>query len=313
MLDAGRTGWRKNGTVAGLVAAALLLAACSRPSPEAAYAPTFSAPPATGKVAEYAFGVTPMTNFRNAYDVFQPIVDHINGGLGDARLVLEVPRGLDEHGQQLKARHYAFALSNPYHSVHAVQHDGYRIFAKMNEDDSFRGIWIVRRGSPIAALRDFKGKKLSFPPRSALAATMMTRLQLKDAGVDPERDVEATYVGSQQASIREVASGKVDAGATWPLAWATFQRLHPKEAARLEARFPTEPLVNLAILARDDVPPELVQRVGELMAAMHQSEKGRALLAQVPIGQFDLANDGSYDVVRLFMEKYKRAFPQAPD
>ena len=39
----------------------------------------------------------------------------------------------------------------------------------------------------------------------------------------------------------------VAAGATWPLAWTTFQRLHPQEAKQLEVRFPTEPLVNQGI------------------------------------------------------------------
>lgn len=245
---------------AGL-AMAVLLCACSRSAPEAPYAPRFGAPPAAGKVAEYSFGVTPMSNFRNVYETFQPIVEHINGGLGDARLVLEVPRGLDEHERQLSARHFAFALSNPYHSWRAAQHDGYRIFAKMNEDDSFRGIWIVRRGSAIDSLHALKGKRVSFPPKSALAATMMTQMQLHEAGIDPQRDISASYVGSQHASIMKVASGAADAGATWPLAWTTFQRVHPKEAAQLEARFPTAPLINQGIVARDDVPPELVRRV----------------------------------------------------
>lgn len=313
MDNAAQQGKRRRGMLAAVVAGALLLCACSRPAPEAAYAPRFVAPPAAARMVEYSFGVTPMANFRDVYDVFQPIVDHINGGLGEARLVLEVPRGLDEHARQLKSRHFAFALSNPYHSWIAAKHDGYRIFAKLNEDERFRGIWIVPRGSPIATLGDFKGRRVSFPPRSALAATMMTQLQLKQAGVDPLKDIEANYVGSQHASIMEVASGRSEAAATWPLAWSTFQRVHPKEAAQLEARFPTASLVNQGIVARDDVPPALVARVGELLAAMHQSEKGRALLAQVPIGRFEPAGDAQYEVVGTFMEQYRKAFPQVPD
>lgn len=313
MEGAGTTGGRRGGAAAGMLAAALLACACSKQAPVEPYAPSFSAAPARGKVPEYAFGVTPMSNFRNIYEDFQPIVEYLNGGLGDARLVLEVPRGLDEHAQQLKNRRFAFALSNPYHSLNAVQHDGYRIFAKMGEDDAFRGVWIVRRGSGIAALADLKGRKVSFPPRSALAATMMTRLQLKEAGIDPHTDVSATYLGSQHASIMAVHEGAVDAGATWPLAWTAFQRSHPREAATLEARFPTAPLINQAIVARDDVPPAVVARVGELMSTMHTTEKGRALLARVPTARFEPAGAAQYDKVRVFMDKYRQAFPQAAD
>lgn len=306
------TRWRKSGVMACLMAAALLAAGCGKQAPPEPYAPTFVAPPAKAKVVLYTFGVTPVSNFRDSYDVFQPIVDHINGGLGEAKLVLEVPRGLDEHQQQLAKRSFAFALSNPYHGWHSVQHDGYRIFAKMSDDNAFRGIWIVRRGSAIQSLADLKGQKVSFPPKSALAATMMTQLQLKEAGVDPVTGIEASYVGSAHGSIMSVYANSVQAGATWPLAWSTFQRVNPEEAKQLEARFPTAPLINQAIMARDDVPPELVKRVGELMAAMHQTEKGRALLAKVPVASFEPASDAQYDVVRVFMEKYRKAFPQAP-
>ncbi|MES2317400.1 MAG: phosphate/phosphite/phosphonate ABC transporter substrate-binding protein [Pseudomonadota bacterium] len=297
----------------GALVAVLLLGACGKQAPAPVQAPRFVAPPLTPKIAEYTFGVTPMSNFRNIYDVFQPIVDHLNAGLPDARLVLEVPRGLAEHEQQLQARRFAFALSNPYHTWRAVQRDGYRIFAKMGDDAAFHGIWVVRRDSAIKALADLKGKKVCFPPKSALAATMMTQMQLKQTGIDPARDIEASYVGSQHASIMAVYQKSVAAGATWPLAWTTFGRMHPNEASALEVRFPTESLINQGIVARDDVPPELVKRVGALMAAMSETEKGRALLAQVPVTRFEAASNEQYDVVRVFMEKYKTVFPAGVD
>ncbi|MFL6658013.1 MAG: phosphate/phosphite/phosphonate ABC transporter substrate-binding protein [Massilia sp.] len=293
-----------------MLACVLLLAACNKAGAPADLAPRYAASPAKPKIAEYTLGVTPMSNFRDIYDVFQPIVDHINAGLTDARLVLEVPRGLAEHDQQLQARHFAFALSNPYHTWRAAQHGGYHIFAKMGDDAAFRGIWIVRRDSGIESLADLKGKKVSFPPQSALAATMMTQLQLKESGIDPRRDIQASYVGSQHASIMAVYHNSVAAGATWPLAWITFQRLHPREAQLLEVRFPTPPLVNQGIVARDDVPPELVRQVGRLMLAMRETPRGRALLAQVPVSGFEAAGNAEFDVVRSFMEKYQHTLAQ---
>lgn len=297
-----------------LMLAVALLASCGKAPPEATYAPALAAPPVTGKVTEYSFGVTPMSDFRDVYDVFQPIIERLNAGLPPAtRLVLEVPRGLAEHGQQLQSRRFAFALSNPYHSWRAVQQGGYRIFAKMGDDSAFRGVWVVRRDSALRTLADFKGKRLSFPPRSALAATMMTQLQLKQHGIDPASDAVSTYVGSQHSAIMQVATGQADAGATWPLAWTTFQRVQPEQARGLEVRFRTAPLINQGIVARADLPPELVQRVAELMMAMNQDAKGRALLAAVPIVAFEGATDAQYDVVRSFMDEYKKSFPAGPD
>lgn len=290
-----------------------LLAACGRQAPAPAYSPTVVAPAHLAALPEYTFAVTPMSNFRDIYDVFQPIVDELNAKLPDARLVLEVPRGLAEHEQQLEARNFAFALSNPYHSWRATRHSGYRIFAKMGDDAAFRGIWVVRKDSPVASLADLKGKKVCFPPKSALAATMMTQLQLKQAGIDLARDLQVDYVGSQHASIMAVYMNSVDAGATWPLAWTTFQRQHPEQAKQLEVRFPTDSLVNQAIVARDDVPPDLVNRVGRLLAELHDSERGRALLAKVPVTRFEPAANADYDSVRVFLDKYRQAFPDNTD
>lgn len=302
-----RTGWRWIGMLC------CLLAACGKQAPDAPYAPTLVAPAHLARLPEYTFGVTPMSNFRDIYDTFQPIVDYLNASLPDARLVLEVPRGLAEHEQQLEARNFAFALSNPYHSWRATQDSGYRIFAKMGDDAAFRGIWVVRKGSAITRLEDLKGKKVCFPPKSALAATMMTQLQLKQAGIDPARDLQVSYVGSQHASIMEVYMKGADAGATWPLAWAAFLREHPDEARQLDVRFPTPSLVNQGIVARDDVPPDLVRRVGRLLAEMHDTAQGRALLAMVPVTRFEPAGADEYDVVRVFLEQHKQAFPAGPD
>jgi phosphonate transport system substrate-binding protein len=306
------TRWRWTGLLCALMAAPLL-GGCGKQSPDAIYAPSFVAAPAKPLVAEYSFGVVPMSNLRNIYDVFEPIIEHLNAGLPDARLVLVVPRGLPEHEQKLHERSFAFALSNPYQTWRAAERDGYRIFAKMGDDASFHGIWVVRRDGGIGTLADLKGRKVCFPPKSALAATMMTQLQLKQNGLDPAHDIEASYVGSPHASIMEVYQKGAAAGATWPLAWMTFQRMHPDEARQLEVRFPTEPMVNQGIIARDDVPPDLVLRVGRLLAAMSETDKGRALLAQVPVARFDPAGALEYDVVRVFMEQHRRAFPAASE
>jgi phosphonate transport system substrate-binding protein len=138
---------------------------------------------------------------------------------------------------------------------------------------------------------------------------MMTRLQLRQAGIDPERDIRANYVGSQHASIMQVVSRGAAACATWPMAWITFQRGHPAEASKLEARFPTTALVNQGVVARKDVPPELARKVAGLLATMHETAEGRALLDKVPVERYALAGDREYAVVDQFLATYRAAFP----
>ncbi|MEZ4694041.1 MAG: PhnD/SsuA/transferrin family substrate-binding protein [Aliarcobacter sp.] len=48
-----------------------------------------------------------------------------------------------------------------------------KVFAKMGDDENFRGIFLVRKDSGIKNFEDLKGKKISYPAPTALAATIL--------------------------------------------------------------------------------------------------------------------------------------------
>ena len=288
------------------VGAALLLTACREIDTAPAYAPTLSTAPMAARLPTYSFGVAPLENFRHIFALYQPIVDHLNARLVNARLVLEVPRALDDHQRLLHEQRYAFALANPYYVWQSAHHDGYRVIAKMDDDAAFHGVLVVRRDSGITRLGDLKGKTICYPPPSALAATMLTRFNLQQHGFDLQRDLHERFVASQHASIMQVYQGQAQAGATWPLAWLSFQQLHPQEAAALEVRFPTAPLINLGLVARADVPIGLARQVATLLAELDQSSEGRAMLARLPLSRFTTARTADYDRVGSFVSLYRR-------
>jgi phosphonate transport system substrate-binding protein len=89
--------------------------------------------------------------------------------------------------------------------------------ARWVDDEMFRGIILVRKDSGIHKVTDLKGKKVSYPALTALAATMMPHYYLHTHGIDVNRDIENLYVGSQESSIMNVLRGHVAAGATGPV------------------------------------------------------------------------------------------------
>lgn len=283
-----------------------LLAACSKEEPP--YQPGFSSQP-EGAAREYSFGVHPLHNPKRLLEVYGPLMDHLNARIPDAHFRLEASRNYEEYEKKLYARHFEFALPNPYQTINAMPH-GYHVFGKMGDDANFSGVILVRRDSGIRSVADLKGKKISYPAKTALAATMMPQYFLLRHGLNVQREVENFYVGSQESSIMNVFLGDVAAAATWPIPWLAFQAEHPEMAAQLEARWVTEPLINNSLMARDDMQPELVQRVANELARLHETESGRALLARLPISRFEQADDARYDVVREFLKHYRVAFPE---
>ncbi|HEX5338899.1 MAG TPA: phosphate/phosphite/phosphonate ABC transporter substrate-binding protein [Gallionella sp.] len=288
----------------GLFALSLLvgLAGCKEEKREVQ--PAFSAQQSeNGK--NYVFAIHPLHNPERLLERYGPIIDYLNRHIKGAHFTLEASRNYEEFDKKLYAGKPDFALPNPYQTVNSLKH-GYHVFGKMGDDENFRGIILVRRDSGIAKVSDLKGKKVSYPAMTALAATMMPQYYLHTHGLDVNRDIENLYVGSQESSIMNVYLGQVAAAATWPVPWLAFQKEHPDKAAQLELKWQTEPLINNGLVARSDVPPELVGQVATLLATLHESAEGRAMLEQLPISRFERANDASYDVVRSFLDTFSR-------
>jgi len=158
----------------------------------------------------------------------------------------------------------------------------------------------------IKKVADLKGKKVSYPARTALAATMMPQYYLRTRGLDVNHDIENLYVGSQESSIMNVYLGNVAAGATWPLPWEAFQKEHPDMAHELELKWETEPMINNGVVARDDVPEQLARRVAQLLDTLHTTVEGKAMLARMPLSRFELADDQRYRVIEDFLHKFSQ-------
>lgn len=289
--------------ILSLMLMTLLLSACGGEQQD--YRPGFAERQGS-EVRQYSFAIHPLHNPEMLLERYGPIVDYLNRHVEDAHFVLEASRNYEEFDRKLYAGKLDFALPNPYQTLNSLKH-GYHVFGKMGDDHNFTGIWLVRRDGGIRKVGDLKGKKVSYPAKTALAATMMPQYYLHTHGIDVNRDVENLYVGSQESSIMNVYLGEVAAAATWPIPWMLFQKEHPDKAAQLELIWQTEPLINNGLVARDDMPPELVERVATLLATLHENAEGRALLAQLPISRFERANDATYDVVRSFLDTFSRS------
>lgn len=282
----------------------VLLAACGKE--EASYQPGFTDRSASGNAQKhYSFGVHPLHNPERLLERYGPVMDYLNRHIEGAHFELEASRNYDEYNKKLYSRQFDFALPNPYQTVNSLKH-GYHVFGKMGDDHHFTGVLLVRRDSGIREVADLKGKKVSYPANTAVAAYMMPQYYLQTHGIDVNKDIENLFVGSQESSIMNVYLGNVAVGVTWPIPWLAFQKEHPDKAAQLEVRWETEPLINNGLVARDDMPPELVRRVAELLTNLHESAEGRAMLEKLPISRFELADDATYDVAREFFEKFSK-------
>ncbi|MBS1212052.1 MAG: Phosphonate transporter, periplasmic [Proteobacteria bacterium] len=255
---------------------------------------------------EYVFAIHPLHNPVRLFEIYGPLIDYLSRNVAGAQFRLEASRNYDEFDKKLYGRQFDFALPNPYQTLKSLAH-GYHVIAKMGDDDKFTGIILTRRDSGIRQVANLKGKKVSYPARTALAATMMPQYFLHTHGVDVNQDIENVYVGSQESSIMNVYLGNVAAAATWPLPWEAFQKEHPEQAQELVVQWETEALINNGVVAKDDVPQPIAQEVAQLLDSLHTNEQGRAILARMPLSRFELADDARYQVIADFLRRFSQS------
>ena len=298
---------RSRSTRWALLLAALLLAACGRApeettdrpaGPQYADAPIDSLP-------LYRLAVHPLFNPAKLSRAYQPLVDHLNHQVVGARFELEASRDFATYEDKVRDRQPEILLPNPLQGLMAMK-AGYQTIAMAGDAEDFRGIFIVRRDSPLRKPADLKGKAIACPARTALAACMMPQWFLQRSGLDVKRDIETRYVGSQESAILNAFDGDVAAAATWPLPWRAFQKDHPQEAAQLHVIWETPALLNNSVMVRDDVPAAVRERVRELLLGLHKSPAGAAILDAMQTARFYPADDATYAPVREFVAGFER-------
>ena len=255
----------------------------------------------------YTFAVHPLHNPKRLFSNYQPLISYINKNVSGFSLKLVASRDYAAFEKKLYSGLFDLALPNPLQTVISLQH-GYHTFAKMGNDEMFRGIIIMRRNALVLSVQDLEGGDLSFPAPTALAATMLPKYFLQSNGLNLATNT-LHYVGSQESAIMNVFMGKTSAAGTWPLPWELLRKARPELDAALEVRWLTEPLVNNGIVARTIIPPEHVQQVATVLLELHTHAAGTQILEGLHISRFEPASDITYLPVQEFLKNYQQLFP----
>jgi phosphonate transport system substrate-binding protein len=284
------------------IALMLILAGCERQAEHKQL--QYSNAPTATEVPIYRLMPHPLYNPQTISKLFQPLVDRINSRLTNGHVVLEASRDYQAYEQKFRARDGEILMPNPWQTLEAMK-VGYHVIAMWGDAEDFRGVFIVRKDGDIKTPQDLKGKVVSYPSPTALAACLMPQFFLYQQGININQDIQNKYVGSQESSIMNVYMGDTAAGATWPPPWRLFQKEHPKEAAELSLAWETAPLLNNSVMVRNDVPPVVRDALQRTLLDLQQTPEGKAILSNLQTAQFHSADDNSYEMVRKFIREFE--------
>lgn len=278
------------------------VSACAENESES-YRPAFS-DVSSQTVQEYRFGFHPMHNPQRLHAIFSPMIDYLNSHITGAHFVFEGSRDFSAFDKKLYSRQFHFSLPNPYQTINAID-KGYNVFAKLGDDDDFRGVIIVRKDSGIEKVSDLIGQSVSYPAPSALAATLMPQYYFQIHGVNVMEQLDNRYVGSQESAVMNVFLKQTAAGATWTTPWKNLTTERPELMDELKVIWRTDALVGAGLVVLPEVPVDVVAQVTELLTGLKNSDEGRLILERMGISEFEAANNEVYEIVREFVRKFE--------
>jgi phosphonate transport system substrate-binding protein len=184
--------------------------------------------------------------------------------------------------------------------VSTLAHDrtGARVLVKPVTPEgisTYRGVIFVQRDSSIEKVADLAGRSIAMV-RTTTAGNLFPIYQFEQIGLlHGENPPELRWVGTHDDVIREVAQGRVAAGAAKDL------RLYAFEAEQLDQAMRklviSRPVPNNALLVRPDLDPLLVEELVKTLLTMHEDAQGAAVLEQFGAARFVPCSIDEYQAV----------------
>lgn len=246
----------------------------------------------------YRLGVVPQFEQRKLFRIWIPIVEELEARTG---LRFEVVGAdlIPEFEKLFLAGDFDFAYMNPYHVVSANNKQGYHPLV-CDGSRKLQGILVVRKDSPINTIEELKGQVVAFPSANALGASLMPRSELmRNHGID----VIPEYVKTHTSVYLHVAQGLTAAGGGVA---STLRRQNADIRDSLRILYLTSELNPHPVVAHPRVPERHVRLVKEALLAMGESDKGRALLANIPMHSVTEASLANYEpIIKLGLEEFR--------
>ena len=150
---------------------------------------------------------------------------------------------------------------------------------------------MVRKESTIDSLDDLEAKKLAFPSPAAFAASMLTRAELQNRGIN----FTPKYVSSHDSVYRTVAAGLYSAGGG---VMRTFNSVDESIRNQLEILWESSGSTPHAIAHHPRVDKKVVEAITSALIELESSDSAGSILKNLNIKGFVHATDSDWNDVR---------------
>lgn len=171
---------------------------------------------------------------------------------------------------------------------------------------SFKGEILVRADSDMKELADLKGKKIATLSPNSASGYIYPIVELREAGIDTNKDVTLTVVNDLPSEITAVLNGQQDAAFVFQGARNVFASKFADNDLFKDLRvlYLTEGNIpNDAIAVQPSMDEALQEKIKEAFLAMPEDEAGKEAMSMWSHLGYAEANEADYDTVEDYNEK----------
>lgn len=164
-------------------------------------------------------------------------------------------------------------------------------------DLQFHSLIIANASKQIYSLNDLRGKQFAYGDINSTSGHVIPYLEMKRAGINPDRDIESRYSGEHSATVKLVEMGIVDAGAVDESVFNAMIKDGRADQGRLRVIYTSRPFVDYVYVSRRGISDAEREKFAAALLALKEG-KNDDILKLLRASKFVKANDGEYGAIR---------------
>jgi phosphonate transport system substrate-binding protein len=235
-----------------------------------------------------SFGTVPQQSTSKLALLSGPILKNISDETG-FKVNFKTAPDLPTFEKRLAAGEYDFADINPYHYAVFNQTNGYQVLAKAC-DKLIRGVLVVRKDNMIEQIVNLDGITLAFPLPAAFVSSILSQSKLNVSSVQ----FKPKYVSSYDSVYRRVAKGLYPAG-VGVVSPPNYVAAEIRD--QLRVLWTSRGYTRYAIAAHLRISKKKAHSLQQALVKLDLQSEGAALLKDIEINGFEIAQDSHWDEV----------------
>lgn len=205
-------------------------------------------------------GVVGFYNPRLMYVKYQELVDYLTASTGE-RWELAVTLDYEDTVRALCSGGLDVAYLGPFTYLRVHRACGAEPVVRLNTGGkpTYRSLIMVRRDSRYRALSDLRGGVFAFGSPLSTSSHLVPRLMLREAGLEPGKDITCRYFGHHDRAARAVVLGRADACGVRDIVGERFARRGLMVLAR------SDPIPNFPLVVRPGASAEFRRSLVEAL------------------------------------------------